>query len=181
MNREQATQIVTQSLRELLANDGILLANDVSERAITHKLAEYLHICVRNLDLRGINVDCEYNRNVVAGDGAPKIVRLLQQRVQAVVEGQDVVTDDRYRSVTTYPDIIVHERGTNDRNLLVVEVKKANNQVGSGLDFDKLAAFTEDTERNSYRYRHGLFIQLTTETRNPPFPELSWFSNGGRE
>lgn len=181
MNRQQATQIVTESLEELLANDRILLVNDVSERAITHKLAEYLQRRVNNLNLRDIHVDCEYNRNSLAGDGAPKTVRLVQQRVQAALEGQNVVTDDRYRSVTTFPDIIVHERGTNDHNLLVIEVKKINNQVDPGLDFAKLGAFTEDTEHNSYRYRHGLFIQLTTGMQDLPFPQLTWFSIGRRE
>ena len=97
------------------------------------------------------------------------------------MDGQDVVADDRYRSVTTFPDIIVHERGTNDHNLLVIEVKKINNQVEPELDFAKLSAFTEDTERNSYRYRHGLFIHLTTGTQDLPFPPLTWFSGGRRE
>lgn len=159
----------------------MLLVNDVAERAITHKLAIYVERQVERLHLGNIHVDCEYNRNAVAGHGAPKVVQLLQQRVEMLVHGQNVVADDRYRSVTTFPDIIVHERGTNERNLLVIEVKKANNQVDPDLDFAKLRAFTENTERNSYRYRHGVFILVTTDTEDLPLPTLSWFSEGHQE
>ena len=181
MNREQATEVVTASLRDLLEGDRILLVNDVAERAITHRLAMYLQRSVDRLHLENVHVDCEYNRNAVAGQGAPKTVHLLRQRVEMLVHGQDVVADDRYRSVTTFPDIIVHERGTNDRNLLVMEVKKANNQVDPELDFAKLAAFTENTERNDYQYRHGVFVLMTTAVEDPPFPTLTWFSRGRRE
>lgn len=46
-------------LNLLLNNDGYLLKNDISERSITHKLAEYL----QNL-FPEWNVDCEFNKNI---------------------------------------------------------------------------------------------------------------------
>ena len=79
-------QVVNESLQELLTNDRILLVNDVAERAIAHKLAVYLQRYVDRLNLGGIHVDCEYNRNSVAGNSAPKTVQLIQQRVQAAVD-----------------------------------------------------------------------------------------------
>jgi hypothetical protein len=43
----------------LIKNDGYLLANNLNERTVTHKLAEhYQHLFMR------WNVDCEYNRNL---------------------------------------------------------------------------------------------------------------------
>ena len=49
--------------------------------------------------------------------------------------------DDDLDAVTIFPDIIVHKRGTNDQNLLVVEVKKASSAISSKYDFEKLRAF----------------------------------------
>ena len=46
-------------LNLLFNNDGFLLERDVSERAITHKLAEHLQKLFSNWD-----VDCEYNKNL---------------------------------------------------------------------------------------------------------------------
>lgn len=48
-----------QALNVLLRADGYLLANNLSERSITHKLAEHL----QNLFFEW-NVDCEFNRNL---------------------------------------------------------------------------------------------------------------------
>lgn len=47
-------KIVQNCLEELFENDLVLLQNDVSERAITYKLAEYLQNQIPDL-----NVDCE--------------------------------------------------------------------------------------------------------------------------
>ncbi|MHA1749061.1 MAG: hypothetical protein ACTSYF_10535 [Promethearchaeota archaeon] len=95
-----------------------MLENDVSERAITHKLAEYIQE-----QFPDWNVDCEYNR-----DGHdPKRVNLIN--------GPDKV----------YPDIIVHKRGPNGPNLMVVEVKKSNDtrQNGEEHDRQKLNAYLQ--------------------------------------
>jgi len=50
---------INVGLNLLIENDNYLLINDVSERAITHKLAEYY----QNLFPKW-NVDCEYNKNL---------------------------------------------------------------------------------------------------------------------
>lgn len=55
-----------------------------------------------------------------------------------------------------FPDIIVHERGNNLRNLLVVEVKKSTSAVGDEHDHAKLQALCWQ-----FRYRHGLFLRLS--------------------
>ena len=44
VSRRKTEAIVMECLAELYQNDRVLLQNDVSERAITHKLAEYLQL-----------------------------------------------------------------------------------------------------------------------------------------
>ncbi len=178
MTRIQAEQIVKASLDALFENDPILLENDVSERAITHKLAEYLQQQLRSLGIAGLSVDCEYNRNREDGPRAPKRIILLEQRREYELRGG--LSEDDSRSVTTFPDIIIHYRGTNDRNTLIVEVKKTTSTTSPEFDFLKLKAFT-DTERNPYHYEHGVFVLLTTGQANQQRPVLKWFSNGEAE
>ncbi len=60
MNRK-----VNRGLRALIKNDVYLLENNISERSITHKLAEYYQ------DIYPLwNVDCEFNKNLELPKGA---------------------------------------------------------------------------------------------------------------
>ena len=99
---------VIEALDKLLELDHYLLNNNVNERSISHRLACHLGPLFSQWD-----VDCEYNRN----HDDPK--RLEIQR-------RDVRSDD-LKATTVYPDIIVHQRNT-DENLLVVEMKKTTSQ-----------------------------------------------------
>ena len=107
----QVRSCLEQGIRALVLNDVYLLENDLHERTITHKLAEYLQPL-----FPGWNVDCEYNR-----DGhEPKRVRLRPIPEQGGDEGSNV-----------FPDIIVHRRGDNDHNLLIIEAKKSRHPARS--------------------------------------------------
>ena len=81
-------------LKLTIEKEAYLIEKDVSERAIAHKLAEYLQ-----KEFQDYNVDCEYNRKYDE-------VKLRSDRERGFV-----------------PDIIVHKRGT-DENLMIVELKK---------------------------------------------------------
>jgi hypothetical protein len=171
VTREEIEITVSECIEELFTRDWCLLEADVSERAITHKLAEYLQQRMPHL-----NVDCEYNRNTTAGARAPKKVFLLKDKTRKAIAA--AVTEDDRLGVSTYPDIIVHQRMTNEENLLVVEVKKENSQVGHEHDRSKLEAFTENTDQNSYHFRYGVFMVFQTGCRPPRKPVLTWFVGG---
>ena len=140
----QAVQhYLQEALAKLVAQDAYLLANDLNERTITHKLAEYLQPLFPDR-----NVDCEYNR-----DGhEPKRVRL-----QPAGEGPPDLGS------YVYPDIIVHQRGTNDHNLLIIEAKKAyRNNDAIDHDRAKVEAFASDL-----RYRFGAVVVFKVTHENP--------------
>jgi hypothetical protein len=148
-----------------------LLRNDVSERAITHKLAEYIQI--RFADF---NVDCEYNRNTVLGPSHTKELKI--QRDEFANQLNQSKDEDDLLSISAYPDIIVHVRETNEKNLLVVEMKKKNSKVNRDYDYRKLRAYTEISKDNKYHYKYGVFIILETGSNEPKEPESIWFSEG---
>ncbi len=57
--------------------------------------------------------------------------------------------------VTVFPDIIVHRRGRDGPNLLVVEAKKATSRRSSDFDFVKLRAY-----RQQLGYLTAAFVVL---------------------
>lgn len=116
---------VDSAIDQLIRRDHHLLDADCSERSVTHQLAVYLAA-----EFPNYNVDCEYNR-----DGFD--VKRLQ-----LGERQVRVADDELDAVTVFPDIVVHNRGTNQNNLLVIEVKKAVSRAElAEYDCFKLRAF----------------------------------------
>jgi len=129
-------QKVNVAIGILLKNDAVLLINDVNERSITHKLAEYLQLQFPDWD-----VDCEYNRK---GDATKTI------------DGNMEECAEHKKQYRVYPDIIIHRRNTND-NLLVIEVKKNTSTKNKECDERKLIEFTKKGE---YHYSYGLFIEF---------------------
>jgi hypothetical protein len=55
-----------------------------------------------------------------------------------------LTSTDNDEAVTVFPDIIVHRRGNNDHNLLVVEIKKAETGTDIAYDLHKLRAFRRE-------------------------------------
>jgi hypothetical protein len=130
----------------LLKNDAFLLEHDVNERSISHKLAEYLQQLFPDY-----HVDCEYNRH---GISIKRLPRACYNRTQEKV----------------YPDVVVHFRGIDDFNMLVIEIKP--NPVLDKCDKIKLELFTKKS--GNYKYRYGLFMGFNGIHK----PLKIWFSNG---
>jgi len=177
--KDYLERILISCIEELFTKDAILIKNDVSERAITHKLAEYLQ-----QRFPEYNVDCEYNRNLEQGARHPKTILMLkEQSVRKLKEiaGQTEATlinsEEDFKEVTAYPDIIVHRRGVNSRNLLIIEVKKSNSRIDIDYDRMKLSAFTDPMQ--DYNFNLGVLVVLKMENFNE-LPSLEWFTRGKR-
>lgn len=121
MNREIVISKLEKALSKLIENDEFLLICDANERSISHRLAVYLE-----QEFDGWDIDCEYNRNL----DSPKRLNLES------MDSESADIDVR----TVFPDIIIHQRGTNN-NLLVIEMKKTTSSVSDDFDFEKLAGF----------------------------------------
>jgi len=130
------------AIRTLFKQDAFLLEHNANERAVSHKLAEYLQ-----QQFPDYNVDCEYNR-----------------------DGSDIKKLDGFRECESnktdrvLPDILVHIRGHDEDNLIVIEIK--TNLNNESCDTKKLELFTK--QDGSYKYDYGFFIRfngLNTELR----------------
>ncbi len=138
---ESVEKGLREAISRLCEEDRFLLENDVNERSISHKLAEYLQ--ERFSDW---HVDCEYNRN-------HDLVKRLN------VGPPDPSTEDT-QGRTVYPDIVVHRRNT-DANLLVIEIKKSTNVDERRFDMEKLRLYIAELG-----YRYGAFVEFAAGTGN---------------
>lgn len=175
MDKKEIVDKLTIAIKMLFLNDSWLIFKDLSERSITHKLAEYLQS-----QFSEYNVDCEYNGNEERGEGGRKRISVLKEDLEKLgllkeKEISDFNTDFIDRSV--FPDIIVHKRGTNDNNLCIVEVKKSTSSVSSNYDEIKLKAYTTAYYGNDLRYSIGFFIEFITGTQDLKYV-LKYFVNG---
>jgi hypothetical protein len=137
----------------------------VSERSITHKLAEHLRWHVdRRLHQEDdekplISVDCEYNRFGTEG----KSKQYLWKR--------DLPDEEDGEYYTPNPDIVVHERGEQRSNLLAIEVKadSSRNPAAELLDLMKVVGYVGDPTF----YQRGLYLDLTF-TEGQVVPYAAW-------
>lgn len=123
----------------------------LSERSIVTKYETYLQNRIKNSIFENYNIDCEYNRNIDAIKTYPS---------------------DNGKIHGCCPDIIIHKRGTNDDNLLAIEVKTWWN-TDTKHDEDKLRHFTNQT--SDYKYEYGLSITLGKDENSV---KMKWFQNG---
>ena len=149
MTRSEVTAIVEQAIQRLVDEQPALLDLDVTERALSHHLAKYIAASVP----AGLDVDIEYNRH----GSKTKYLTLPPRKA----------LDREVRATTVFPDILIHKRDTDEKNILVLELKKP----GENLDYDqlKLTAF-----RKELGYVHTAHVILGRDTDGQIIREIRW-------
>jgi len=137
MIRNQLNEIIMTAIDKFYQNDFYLLEHDVHEQTISSTFACYLRDLFKEKNLQW-NIDPEYNRN---GENPKRLTGIGNVR----------------------PDIIIHlrglnnDRGTEQNNLLVIEMKKDPTDKKIAIDMKKIQAFIEEPP---FSYCYGLFIGL---------------------
>jgi hypothetical protein len=140
---ERTCESLIYALEKFSQRDFHLIDYGASERSISHRIALYLEDCYGDF----FNVDCEYNKNRTL----PKYIPNKKAK-----KGES----------STFPDIIVHERGLNTRNHLVIEIKKID--CGSveerQWDIAKLNAYKHSD--GVYGYENAVFLEVGKKDGN---------------
>lgn len=152
MDEAEVAVRLNAALKCLCERDLHLLNVDASERSMTHRLAVHLIEQFPDHD-----IDCEYNR-----DGFD--VKRLELAERAA-------KDDDVEAVTVFPDIVVHRRGHNDDNLLVIEVKKRGSKISADYDLEKLRAF-----KAGLAYRHAVHLTIGLDSGQPTV-SIQWVAD----
>ncbi len=155
---EEARDYLERAVARVLREDCHLLLVDVSERCIAARLAMYLNEYFVDCD-----VDVEYNRDSAA-------VKRLHGMIESCTRDRD--GENQARAVL--PDVVVHRRGCNDSNLLVIEMKKKNrraNQTDMECARQRIRAF-----RAQLHYKMGALVVCEVGSRPdiyvaPPYEE----------
>jgi len=126
--------IVNYALDTLYENDAELIQQKVHERSIVFRFGLYFNdLLKKSQDFKKYDLDFDYNRSIED-----------TKRTRSRPEG-------------IYPDLILHKRGSNDRNVLALEFKTHWNSDSSD-DIDKLKELTSSDQQ--YRFQLGISIVL---------------------
>ncbi len=149
--KDKIARIIKKSLIQLYKKDKYLIDNQpdgvleldklhhVGERSVVFRFAHYLlNYIQKDDDFNGYDFDCEYNRNGINKKVLPSFPN------------------------GTYPDIIVHHRGDNDNNLLVIEVKTYWNS-DTRDDERKIRELMSVTGEYKFQYGVSLLLGRTIE------------------
>ena len=139
-------QLIKRSLDDLYQNDKYLIDHKVAERDITHRFAHYFENYMQDTNIAGYNVDCEYNRD---GYGIKQVY------------GNYV-----------YPDFILHKRGSNEDNLLIIEFKTWWNP-NNDKDIEKIQWMMHPQLR--YKYKYGCSITINQDNSEIFWVDLEQF------
>jgi hypothetical protein len=172
MNLEETLKNFDEALQEFVEKEKYILKNNLSERCITHKLANYLEE-----KFFGFDVDCEYNRKYNLVEMANDIKRVIISEEEMIEIAKDRINENDTYSV--YPDIIVHKRESNN-NHLIIEIKKSNNKNSSDKKFDKkkLERFTDKVDNDlTYEYKLGIYLEIGVEEKTGNESKC-YFQNG---
>lgn len=148
---------VNNSLQRFMDEDGTLIDVNSSERSMTHALAVQF---TKETFFNDWHIDCEYNRN---GQRVPKTLDIPKAKCEKCNAGDSC-------SHNVFPDIIIHKRGKEGPNLLVIEAKKQKEDPG--LDKEKIKAYIKEL-----KYKYGLFLAFPDESTGEP--DLQWWKRVG--
>ena len=179
---------VSDAIGRTLAEKKLVGCN-VGERVISHRLALHLQALLMG---SGWQVDCEYNRHLeiekscsrtqlekklnelaaptLAADKLLNSLLLNQNNLiesaNKAIEALDLETkQETPRRI--FPDLVVHKRGCDHYNVLVIEMK-ANKTTDPAvlLDWAKLSAMTSEAT-GCPKYRFGLFLDFSNSSKVP--------------
>ena len=164
---ERLKSDILSALSRVYAEDGELLSDniDVCERSLMHRFTHYFIELVesgKDSFYKGLHVDGEYNRHGYN----PKILH----------------------GKLIFPDVVLHQRGTDGRNICVIEFKKRLTESGkhrsqraNGRDVEKLRGMTIHLEDGGeFGYQWGVYIIFNAKSSSNKFAvvEMKWFHNG---
>ena len=147
---------VIQAIQLFVDHDQKLLELSAHEQAVSHRIGVYLEQIFASEKL---NVDCEYNKHldepkkIDLYDLDPELCKKCKcESCKFVIQGKrNEIPERGFR-----PDILLHLRGSDERNLIAVEIKK-NKECP--FDDAKLNALTKlKKDGGEYEYKLGVFI-----------------------
>jgi hypothetical protein len=186
MTKEEIKRNLSKALNILYEKDFYLIKEKAHERTITHMLALHLVNFFPEYD-----IDCEYDIDKTNLDGEYPGKKEIEILIKDLEKFKNSILQSPNRKFTVedleifvhlniYPDIIIHKRGTNESNILVIELKKSTNFNNKSHELDRIKLKAYTSER--LKYQIGAFINLSvSENFKKEQTEIEYYENGGYE
>jgi hypothetical protein len=120
----------------------------IGERPIMFRLAHYMIACGAEAEAR-LTVDCDYNRH----KHNPKTFLPAKAETIDADGHEQLVQPKRF-----FPDIVVHECGVDDQNILVCEIKRTVDPRHPDIDCSRLEELTRTN--GNFGYQVGAFVEI---------------------
>lgn len=167
METTEILQRFDEAVYSLLINEENILNRRLNERVLSNRLADYLRPLFEDFD-----VDTEYNGDIDKPNDR-KALAIAKKRIEEINYQPNKSSEYKLS-----PDIIIHQRGTNEYNLVVIEVKKdISPDKDKEYDLIKLEHLTINYSENHYNYKLGIAIVLGTGS-NTGWTTKTFFQNG---
>lgn len=138
---DELSDIADRALQQLFRDDLSLIQRRGMERSIVFRFGIYFHQLTRNIEwINNLDLDLEYNKN---GDNVKATIR-------------------RPRGVQ--PDFILHRRGNNDYNTLIIEFKGWWNSHPRARELDRQKIEDFVNQEGEYKYGLGLLVEIEMDT-----------------
>ncbi len=167
MDINELLEKLDESINAVLNNEYDILERGLNELNLTGHLTKYLTPL-----FNGMTIDPEYNGDKLKINDRKALDIARNRMIEIGIKPNET---DNYKLT---PDIIIHQRNTNDFNLAVIEAKKdSNSKKHKEFDLLKLEHMTIDYSGNHYNYRLGVAIIFGTKNRAGEV-EIIYFQNG---
>lgn len=138
--KTQLNQLINKALDKLYKEDKYLIDKHLHEQCIVFRFALYFYNMIQESEFKDYDLDIEYNRN-----------------------------GNKTKCITNYengvrPDLILHKRGNDNNNLLVLEFKKGESDIITINDKSKIKEFINPNM--NYRYKNGAIVLITPNRSN---------------
>lgn len=155
------------------SRDRELVVRDVHERSIVNAICRYMLSSIEqaknnNPWIDNLSLDVEYNRNFE--DQKRLYIKCTQCEVNNCYVSRKFIQGIQGNASNPFaiPDMIIHSRGNNEDNQVMIEIKKSTATRRQILyDYRKISFFTCQRGHDvlvDYKYRLGFFIRLGVDS-----------------
>ena len=144
MNLDEIKRRILQCVEKFYKNDFDLLERNNYEVTISCKFAQYLFVEFKEFD-----VDCEYDKHI----------------------DQEKYNSELNKNIR--PDILIHKRGSDKKNLVYIEIKTDHNRDSRTFDIEKIKSVTK--QDSEFKYRLGLFMDFNKDKNKL---DIKYFEDG---
>ena len=157
MKFDELNERVTRSIENFLEIDAELLIQDAKEESITTQLKKYLE---NEFEDWPWNIDHQYDKRIIKNKVVQKRTLFAKDSLPKNKIPKSISQDSKIINKKIMPDIIFHDRHSDEHNLLVIEVKLSTNKNKDDRIFDFLKLEVMTSIDLSYEW--GVFIDFTS-------------------